>query len=125
MLPRPAVRPDGRSPPRGSTLRRGPPMPEPPTIADLAHRAVSLLASEFRAAPEAIAQAPGRVNLIGEHTDYNDGLVLPMAIDRFTVIAAGRPAPGQAAAGRFRLVSDTFPGEMTAFTVEAGQPPAG
>ena len=34
-------------------------------------------------------QAPGRVNLIGEHTDYNDGFVLPCAIDRATVIAFG------------------------------------
>ncbi len=32
--------------------------------------------------------APGRVNLIGEHTDYNDGFVLPLAIDRCTVVAA-------------------------------------
>ena len=31
---------------------------------------------------------PGRVNLIGEHTDYNDGFVFPMAIERYTVIAA-------------------------------------
>src|SRR6185295_17387717 len=33
-------------------------------------------------------RAPGRINLIGEHTDYNDGYVLPMAIDRETVVAA-------------------------------------
>lgn len=47
----------------------------------------------FRAAygeePQAIFAAPGRVNLIGEHTDYNDGLVLPCAIDRETMIAIG------------------------------------
>lgn len=36
--------------------------------------------------PATVVQAPGRVNLIGEHTDYNDGFVCPMAIDRSTVI---------------------------------------
>jgi galactokinase len=39
--------------------------------------------------PEGVWAAPGRVNLIGEHTDYNDGFVLPIAIDRHAVVALG------------------------------------
>jgi galactokinase len=44
-------------------------------------------------APEAAAYAPGRVNLIGEHTDYNEGFVLPAAVDRGVALAARR-VPG-------------------------------
>jgi galactokinase len=36
---------------------------------------------EYGEPPQLIASAPGRVNLIGEHTDYNEGFVLPIAID--------------------------------------------
>ena len=43
--------------------------------------------SRFGQAPRWIVRAPGRVNLIGEHTDYNDGFVLPLAIDRAVWIA--------------------------------------
>jgi galactokinase len=47
--------------------------------------------ARFGRRPERAARAPGRVNLIGEHTDYNDGLVLPCAIDRDTLaLAAAR-----------------------------------
>ena len=45
-------------------------------------------AAQFGSAPDFVVAAPGRVNLIGEHIDYNDGFVLPMAIERYTVIAA-------------------------------------
>ncbi|MEM7014304.1 MAG: galactokinase family protein, partial [Verrucomicrobiota bacterium] len=46
--------------------------------------------AQFGAEPEAISIAPGRVNLIGEHVDYNAGFVLPMAIDRHVVSCVGR-----------------------------------
>ena len=44
--------------------------------------------SRFGRSPSVVAAAPGRVNLIGEHIDYNNGFVLPMAIERYVVIAA-------------------------------------
>jgi galactokinase len=46
-----------------------------------------LYCDRFGHAPAHIARAPGRVNLLGEHVDYNDGFVLPAAIDRSTYIA--------------------------------------
>ena len=47
-------------------------------------------ARRFGRPAELGARAPGRVNLIGEHTDYNEGWVLPCAIDRDTVVLAAR-----------------------------------
>jgi len=44
----------------------------------------------FGRRPDVIAEAPGRVNLIGEHTDYNEGFVLPVAINRTVAVAAVR-----------------------------------
>jgi len=46
----------------------------------------------FQSPPVWVVRAPGRVNLIGEHTDYNDGFVMPMAIDRAVWIALRRRA---------------------------------
>ncbi len=47
---------------------------------------------QFGRAPEVIVRAPGRVEIIGGHTDYNDGFVMPAAIDRDVMIAASRSA---------------------------------
>lgn len=55
---------------------------------DARERAVAAFEDHFGCAPAVAARAPGRVNLIGEHVDYNDGLVLPVAIDRFAYVAA-------------------------------------
>jgi galactokinase len=44
--------------------------------------------AQFGGEPTVVVRAPGRVNLIGEHTDYNDGFVLPVAIDRSALVAA-------------------------------------
>src|SRR4051812_43792593 len=53
-------------------------------------RLSALFSEKFGGQPEVIASAPGRVNIIGEHTDYNGGQVLPIAIDRRTQIAVPR-----------------------------------
>ena len=53
----------------------------------LQQKVVETFKQRFGSAPTAVVRAPGRVNLIGEHTDYNDGFVLPMAIDRATWLA--------------------------------------
>lgn len=49
----------------------------------------------FGAPPEAVAQAPGRVNLLGEHTDYNGGFVLPTLIPQRTGVELARAAGGE------------------------------
>lgn len=51
--------------------------------------AAAVFAELTGSAPAAVFSAPGRVNLIGEHTDYNDGFVLPFAIDRRTYASIG------------------------------------
>jgi len=55
-----------------------------------ADRCADFFAKCFGNAPRWVVAAPGRVNLIGEHTDYNDGFVLPMALERCTIIAGDR-----------------------------------
>lgn len=56
---------------------------------DVERRAADGYLARFGAPPALVASAPGRVNLLGEHTDYNEGFVLPFAIDRRVACAIG------------------------------------
>jgi galactokinase len=75
----------------------------------------------FRAAygsgPDGVWVAPGRVNLIGEHTDYNDGFVLPIALQQRTAAAAAVSGDG-----RTRLRSLQWPDDVVSFDTSAVSP---
>ena len=75
----------------------------------IADDAAAVFRKEFGAEPAGLWAAPGRVNLIGEHTDYNEGFVLPFALPQRTVAAVG-PAP----AGEWTVCS-TFADEPVRF----------
>jgi galactokinase len=67
---------------------------------------------QFGRSPDLIAEAPGRVNLIGEHTDYNGGFVLPVAIDRTVAVALAPRDDGLIRAYSLDYdQSDEFPAE--------------
>jgi galactokinase len=69
-------------------------------LREIEEKAARAFGERFGEAPELVASAPGRVNLIGEHTDYNGGFVLPYAIERRVAVAMGR--------GRGELYSTDF-----------------
>ncbi|WEF34341.1 galactokinase [Pseudoduganella chitinolytica] len=77
-------------------------------------RTRAAFAAVFGGAPAVVVQAPGRVNLIGEHTDYNDGLVLPCAIDYRTVIAASGRADRTV-----RIVAADYGNAIDEFSLDA------
>ena len=60
-----------------------------------AERAAGLFKGRFGGAPDGVWLAPGRANLIGEHTDYNEGFVLPFALSQATTAAAARRTDGR------------------------------
>jgi galactokinase len=65
-------------------------------LKELAAHVAAEFEKHYGRAPRWIVAAPGRVNVIGEHTDYNDGFVLPMAIERYAIMAADNAAaPGK------------------------------
>ncbi|GAA1175144.1 galactokinase [Nesterenkonia xinjiangensis] len=66
--------------------------------------------------PDGVWAAPGRVNLIGEHTDYNEGFVLPFALPQSTYVAARRRSDGQV------RVHSLFTEETAEFALEGLRP---
>lgn len=82
------------------------------TDADTTLRAhvAQTFANAFGDAPDIVARAPGRVNLIGEHTDYNDGFVLPCAIGPATMVAASKRKDSEVrlVAADFGNAADSF-----------------
>jgi galactokinase len=78
-----------------------------PTRDDEAATARCEFTDHFRCEPTHVVWAPGRVNLIGEHTDYNDGFVLPMATGAGILLAA-RPRPDRTVRVWSRLMGESF-----------------
>lgn len=56
---------------------------------DLVTSAIESFKNHFQQEPEWLGLAPGRVNMIGGHTDYNQGFVMPFAVERYTVVVGG------------------------------------
>lgn len=79
-------------------------MASPVGIEALREQVAQAFPQQFGDSPTLWVRSPGRVNLIGEHTDYNDGFVLPIAIERQFILAA-RPRDGH---DRVRVFSTTL-----------------
>lgn len=74
-------------------------------------RGTTLFKHSFDTSPTIAGAAPGRVNLIGEHVDYNDGFVFPLALERNTFLIGG-PSPDS----KCHAVAEAFPDEIATFT---------
>jgi galactokinase len=80
-------------------------------VTSSAQSAAEHFEKQFGYAPAGVWSAPGRVNLIGEHTDYNEGFVLPFAIDRRTYAAVGKRSD------QLARVASAFSGELVEFEI--------
>jgi galactokinase len=87
-----------------------------PLDAALHARVTATFVAAYGGQPTLVARAPGRVNLIGEHTDYNDGFVLPCAIGPATMVAASKRSDGEVhiVAADFGDAADSF--DLSAIT---------
>lgn len=79
-------------------------------------RALALFEEAFSTAPTIAVAAPGRVNLIGEHVDYNDGFVFPLALEKNTYVVGARSDSSLC-----EVVAEHFPDTIASF--EAGDTP--
>ena len=70
--------------------------------------AQAVFKKNFGQTPTHLVTAPGRLELLGNHTDYNDGLVMSLAVDRYIIIASSPRTDG-----KVELVSSAFPGRET------------
>ena len=80
-------------------------------IGDSKAAAIAGFIKHFGSEPTGVWSAPGRVNLIGEHTDYNEGFVLPFAIDRRTYAAVGLRSD------QLARIASSFAGEVIEFEI--------
>ena len=86
--------------------------------------AIQAFRKRFSQPPRYLARAPGRVNLLGEHVDYNDGFVLPAAIDRATIVAFSPTSTNQTVlvAADFEEEAQFTPGTLPVKTQPDGSP---
>ncbi len=85
-------------------------------MSDIRDEAASAFSEIYGYEPSGLWSAPGRVNLIGEHTDYNEGFVLPFAINRRTIVALGLRDDGVA------RVASSFAAEVAEIELAALSP---
>jgi galactokinase len=95
----------------------------PPGARPLLDAAAARFAEAFGSPPTLAAHAPGRVNLIGEHTDYTGGFVLPLALERRTVVVGRGAVVDMVAAGAGDAGADTDDW-CQVLSVGMGGPPA-
>ncbi|MCU0785080.1 MAG: hypothetical protein MUF81_13735 [Verrucomicrobia bacterium] len=79
-------------------------MPTLKKTADGAAEAQTLFKKHFSYTPPHVVKAPGRLEVLGNHTDYNDGVVLSVAVDKYIFIASAPRTDG-----KIELVSSAFP----------------
>lgn len=82
-------------------------------MSDIRDEVIASFDAVFDAAPEGLWSAPGRVNLIGEHTDYSDGFVLPFAIEQRTFVAL------RTRSDRALRIASSFAGELVEVDLDA------